>query len=79
VSLRDSDGENIFAFPGSETGKAREGARYDDTKFISEVAERFLAGVLDGLPDGEFYRGASKRRLMLYALSLAPRTTFTAL
>jgi len=54
VSLRDSDGKNIFAFPGSETGQGRQGAKYDDTKFISEVAEQFLAGVLDGLPDGEY-------------------------
>jgi glutamine synthetase len=53
VSLRDSDGKNIFAFPSVETGKGREGAKYDDTKFISELAEQFLAGILDGLPDGE--------------------------
>lgn len=53
VSLRDSDGKNIFAFPESETGHGREGAKYDDTKFISEVAEQFLAGILDGLPDSE--------------------------
>lgn len=51
VSLRDSNGKNIFALPGSETGKGRDGAKYDDTKFISEVAEQFLAGILDGLPD----------------------------
>jgi len=49
VSLRDSNGKNIFAFP--ETGQGRESAKYDDTKFISEIAERFLAGILDGLPD----------------------------
>lgn len=53
MSLRDLEGKNIFAFPGSETGKCREGARYDDTKFISKVAEQFLAGILEGLPDGE--------------------------
>ena len=52
VSLRDQDGKNVFAFPEAETGKGREGAKYDDTKFISEVAEQFLAGILDGLPDG---------------------------
>jgi len=51
VSLRDSKGENVFEFPGAETGKGREGAKYDDTKFISEAAEQFLAGILDGLPD----------------------------
>lgn len=64
VSLRDSDGKNIFAFPGSETAKGREGAKYDDTKFISEVAERFLAGILDGLPDSECKHRKSKRSLM---------------
>lgn len=52
MSLRDQDGKNIFAFPEAEAGKGREGAKYDDTKFISEIAEHFLAGVLDGLPDG---------------------------
>ena len=52
VSLRDSDGNNVFAVPEAKSGKGREGAKYDDTKFISEVAERFLAGILDGLPDG---------------------------
>lgn len=52
VSLRDSDGKNVFTFPEAEAGKGRESARYDDTKFISEVAEQFLAGILDGLPDG---------------------------
>ena len=61
MSLRDSDGKNIFALPGSETGKGRDGAKYDDTKFISEVAEQFLAGVLDGLPDGEPRRRPSER------------------
>ena len=53
VSLRDSDGKNIFAFPEAEAGKGREGTKYDDTKFISEIAEQFLAGILDGLPDGQ--------------------------
>jgi glutamine synthetase len=60
VSLRDSEGKNIFAFPGSETGKGREGAKYDDTKFISEVAEYFLAGILDGLPDGEVFHECTR-------------------
>jgi len=52
VSLRDLDGKNVFAFSEADVGKGREGAKYDDTKFISEVAEQFLAGILDGLPDG---------------------------
>jgi glutamine synthetase len=60
VSLRDSEGANIFAYLGSENGQCREGAKYDDTKFISEVAEQFLAGILDGLPDGESSRMPSE-------------------
>ena len=31
----------------------RKGAAYEDTKYLSQEAEWFLAGVLDGLPDGE--------------------------
>ena len=70
MSLRDSNGKNIFAFPGSETGKGREGAKYDDTKFISEAAEHFLAGILDGLPDGESSRRLSGRTLISLLLVL---------
>lgn len=51
MSLRDSNGKNIFAYLDPEH-KGREDAKYDDTKFISKVAEQFLAGLLDGLPDG---------------------------
>ncbi|KAI9466167.1 hypothetical protein BJY52DRAFT_1183045 [Lactarius psammicola] len=50
VSLRDSNGDNIFAIPEELEG-GREGAAYDELKYISQNAEYFLAGVLDGLTD----------------------------
>ncbi|KAG8878364.1 hypothetical protein FRB97_002578 [Tulasnella sp. 331] len=52
VSLRSKDGRNIFAL-GEEEIKAggRKNAANDDTKYISEEAEQFLAGILDGLVD----------------------------
>jgi hypothetical protein len=53
VSLRSKDGRNIFAVNDSELKKGRQGAEYDDTKFMSKEGEYFLAGVLDGLTDGE--------------------------
>lgn len=31
----------------------REGAAFDDTKYISQEAEWFLAGLLEGLSDGK--------------------------
>lgn len=48
VSLRNSEGRNIFA---PETKEARKDAAYPDTKFLSQEGEWFLAGVLHGLPD----------------------------
>jgi len=51
VSLRGPDGENLFAISKSELQSGREGAAYEDTKFMSQLGEWFLAGVLDGLPD----------------------------
>ncbi|KAI0273586.1 hypothetical protein BC834DRAFT_966090 [Gloeopeniophorella convolvens] len=51
VSLRDSDGNNIFAVKPEELQKGRDGAAYDELKYISQTAEYFLAGVLDGLTD----------------------------
>lgn len=50
VSLRNEAGDNIFAIP---KGEGREGAAFEDTKYISETAEQFLAGVLDGIADSE--------------------------
>ncbi|KAG8996930.1 hypothetical protein FRB94_011029 [Tulasnella sp. JGI-2019a] len=52
VSLRNEDGKNIFAL-SEEQIKAggRKNAANDDTKWISQEAEHFLAGILDGLVD----------------------------
>ncbi|KAI6127814.1 hypothetical protein EV401DRAFT_1933353 [Pisolithus croceorrhizus] len=51
-SLRDSSGKNLFAYTESPGG--RDGAAFEDTKFLSCIGEQFLAGVLDGLPEGPF-------------------------
>ncbi|KAF8634077.1 hypothetical protein AX15_001079 [Amanita polypyramis BW_CC] len=52
VSLRDAAGKNIFAVSGSEVQNGgRAGATYEDTRFISQEAEWFLAGVLNGIAD----------------------------
>jgi glutamine synthetase len=52
VSLRNKEGKNIFAVSDSELKSGRVNAANDDTKFISQEAEWFLAGVLDGIADG---------------------------
>ena len=52
VSLRNHEGRNIFAVSDSELESGRVNAANDDTKFISQEAEWFLAGVLDGIADG---------------------------
>ena len=54
MSLRDSNGNNAFAVKSDELQGGREGAPYDELKYISQTAEYFLAGVLDGLTDGKF-------------------------
>lgn len=55
VSLRDKSGRNIFGLTDEETkGGGRKNAAFDDVKFISQEAEWFLAGLLDGLSDGEY-------------------------
>ncbi|SJL00475.1 probable glutamine synthetase [Armillaria ostoyae] len=51
VSLRNSQDQNIFALPRSDVATGREGAAFEDTKYISEAAEHFLAGILDGVAD----------------------------
>jgi len=51
LSLRDSDGRNSFAVSDSELKSGRIGAAYDDTKFMSQEGEWFLAGILDGIAD----------------------------
>lgn len=59
VSLRNKEGRNIFAVSDSELKTGRENAAYKDTKFISQEAEWFLAGVLDGIADGDLTRADS--------------------
>lgn len=54
MSLRDSNGSNAFAVKSEELQGGREGAPYDELRYISQTAEYFLAGVLDGLTDGKF-------------------------
>jgi len=51
VSLRDSNGKNLFALADSELKSGRSGAAYEDTKFLSQEGEWFLAGILDGIAD----------------------------
>ena len=53
MSLRDSNGGNVFAIQTEELQGGRQGAAYDELKFISQTAEYFLAGVLDGLTHGK--------------------------
>ena len=52
VSLRNKDGRNIFAVSDEEINSGRANAANGDTKFISQEAEWFLAGILDGIADG---------------------------
>ncbi|KZS91142.1 glutamine synthetase/guanido kinase [Sistotremastrum niveocremeum HHB9708] len=51
VSLRDRSGKNVFALPEYELKTGRANAAYQDTKFMSQEGEWFLAGILDGLTD----------------------------
>ncbi|OSD08593.1 glutamine synthetase/guanido kinase [Trametes coccinea BRFM310] len=51
VSLRDADGKSLFALGEDQLKTGRSDAQYEDTKFLSQEGEWFLAGVLDGLPD----------------------------
>lgn len=56
MSIRSSDGKNLFSVEESELKNGRQGAANADTKFISSFAEHFLAGLLDGLTDSKrFY------------------------
>ena len=54
VSLRDMNGKSLFAVSEEELKTGRANAQYEDTKFLSQEGEWFLAGVLDGLPDSKF-------------------------
>ncbi|KAH9901553.1 glutamine synthetase/guanido kinase [Cubamyces lactineus] len=51
VSLRDAAGKSLFALPDDQLKTGRPDAQSEDTKFLSQEGEWFLAGVLDGLPD----------------------------
>lgn len=59
VSLRDKSGKNIFALSNNviESG-GRKDALYEDTRYMSQEGEWFLAGLLDGLADSAwcFYK-----------------------
>lgn len=53
VSIRDKSGRNIFAVTEEEKkAGGRKDAAFDDTKYLSQEAEWFLAGLLEGLSDG---------------------------
>ncbi|KAL7283602.1 hypothetical protein ACG7TL_003037 [Trametes sanguinea] len=45
------DGKSLFALGEDQLKTGRSDAQYEDTKFLSQEGEWFLAGVLDGLPD----------------------------
>ena len=52
VSMQDEDGRNIFAVSDEELkAGGRKGAEYVDVKYLSQEAEWFLGGLLEGLPD----------------------------
>jgi hypothetical protein len=54
VSIRDESGRNIFAVTEEERkAGGRKDAAFDDTKYLSQEAEWFLAGLLAGLSDGK--------------------------
>ena len=53
--MRDANGKSLFAVSDADLKSGRSDAQYDDTKFLSQEGEWFLAGVLDGLPDGTYY------------------------
>ena len=65
VSLRNKEGRNIFAVSDAELEAGRENAAYKDTKFISQEAEWFLAGILDGIADGNPLLTLAHQRLTL--------------
>ncbi|KAF8077655.1 hypothetical protein FPV67DRAFT_6341 [Lyophyllum atratum] len=52
VSMRDSNGANVFAVAEADRENGRKDAQYEDTRFMSQEGEWFLAGVLDGIADG---------------------------
>jgi glutamine synthetase len=54
VSLRDAKGRNIFAPPEEEMkAGGRKNSAFKDLNYVSQEAEWFLGGLLEGLPDGK--------------------------
>ncbi|KAG8835300.1 hypothetical protein FRC17_004344 [Serendipita sp. 399] len=51
VSLKTKDGKNVFAVDEADLEKGRANAQYEDTRWLSQEGEWFLAGILDGLED----------------------------
>ncbi|PVG02781.1 glutamine synthetase/guanido kinase [Serendipita vermifera] len=51
VSLRTKHGNNLFAVDREDLDNGRANAQYEDTKWLSQEGEWFLAGILDGLED----------------------------
>ncbi|KAB5595697.1 Glutamine synthetase [Ceratobasidium theobromae] len=51
ISLRGKDGQNGFALAEADRKNGRANATYEDTRWISQEAEWFLAGLLGGLMD----------------------------
>jgi len=52
ISLKNNEGRNIFSVSEAELQTGRANAANEDTKYISQEAEWFLAGILDGVADG---------------------------
>ncbi|KAF8891318.1 hypothetical protein BD779DRAFT_1661733 [Infundibulicybe gibba] len=51
VSLRDGTGRNIFSVSDAEIKDGRADPANDNTKFMSQEGEWFLAGILEGIAD----------------------------
>lgn len=63
----------------AELSTGRPGAANDDVKFLSEEAEHFLAGILDGIADGMCLRafiGYQQLRMSSYAHGMYLRPQF---
>lgn len=52
VSLRDNTGTNVFSLAEVDGKDGRKDAQYEDTRYLSQEGEWFLAGILDGIADG---------------------------
>ncbi|KAG1895691.1 uncharacterized protein F5891DRAFT_1281046 [Suillus fuscotomentosus] len=45
------DGRNAFSLSEADRDHGRANATFEDTRYLSQLGEHFLAGVLDGIPD----------------------------